>query len=298
MINNKKVAVIVPAYNEEDFITKTVIEIPETIDLIVCVDDRSKDKTYYVMLGLAKKDNRVIVLQTDKNGGIGHAVRTGYARVLNSVDYVAVLPGDNQCDARLITEFVKKCEADGLDCVKGNRFMNGNDTSTMPKNRKVGNILYSLLTRVVSGYYSIFDSQHGFCVIKTEILRRTTIEPIRKDYLFDNSLWIILNSANAKVGEMPSPVRYQGEVSDVKYLKFIKASLGYFLEAFFWRITKKYGVINFVVIALLIAGAFFTTSFLLKNFWFSAYGIIILLWSLFYDYWHDPNKVSELRQAS
>lgn len=297
MINKKKIAVVIPAYNEEDFIQKTVQEIPKTVDKIVCVDDRSKDNTYFSMLSLAKKDSRIIVLQTDKNGGIGHAVRTGMARVLNNVDYVAVLPGDNQCDAGLIVEFVKMCEDQGLGCVKGNRFMNGNDTSTMPKNRKIGNIIYSFLTKIVSGYYSIFDSQHGFCVIRAEILRKTTIDPIRKDYLFDNSLWILLNSVNSRVGEMASPVRYQGEVSDVKYLKFIKSSLGYFLTAFFWRINKKYGEANPVVFMLFAGVTMLVISILYFEIWPALYAVMFFAWALFYDYWNDPNYKFLRKQA-
>ncbi len=290
MIKNKKVAVIVPAYNEENFIRKTVMEIPNQVDVIVCVDDRSKDNTHNVMLGLTKQDLRVRVIQTDKNGGIGHAVRTGFAYIMDKVDYVSVLPGDNQCDARLIADFVTKCEDEKYDCVKGNRFAGGNDTSKMPKNRKIGNIVYSLITKIASGYFSIFDSQHGFCAIRTQTLKKTTIEPIRKDYLFDNSLWIMLNAHGARVGELPSPVRYQGEISDVRYLKFIKASIGYLASAYFWRTKKRYGAINFIYASMIIAAIFLVLTLLYANVWYMAYAAIALLWALFYDYWKDPNR--------
>lgn len=290
MIMNKKVAVVIPAYNEEDFIRQTVMEVPNQVDVIVCVDDRSKDNTYNIMLGLTKQDLRVRVIQTDKNGGIGHAVRTGFSYIMDKVDYVSVLPGDNQCDARLIVDFVMKCEKEQLDCVKGNRFAHNNDTSSMPKTRKLGNMMYSFVTKIVSGYFSIFDSQHGFCAINTNILKKTTVEHIRRDYLFDNSLWIMLNAYGARVGEIRSPVRYQGEVSDIKYLKFIGASVRYFVYAYFWRIRKKYGMINFMYISIVVAAIFLVLGLVFANIWYVAYGVVTLLWALFYDYWRDPNR--------
>ena len=291
MILGKKTAVIIPAYNEQDFIVKTIKGVPAEIDVIVCVDDRSTDATHAVMLARAQKEKRVIVMQTDQNGGIGHAVRTGFSRVIDEVDYVAVLPGDDQCDASLIPKFVQMCEREGYHCVKGNRFMSGNDTTAMPQNRKIGNIVYSMLTKMVSGYYTLFDSQHGFCVIQTTVLKRVAMKSIRRDYLFDNSLWIVLNTVNARIGEMRSPVRYQGEISDVNYVRFVQASIQYFAIAFVWRLFKRYGHIHPVTVALLMSAVLLIYSLWFHNGLLFLYGTIIGMWMFFFDYWCDPNAV-------
>jgi glycosyltransferase involved in cell wall biosynthesis len=294
MIRKKSVAVIVPAYNEENFINKSVLEIPDGVDKIICVDDKSTDGTYEMMLNLAKSDKRITVIQSPTNGGFGKSTKLGITNVLSTVDYVAVLPGDNQCDANLIKKFIEICEDQGYDCCKGNRFLGANDTTSMPTNRKIGNLIYSYIMKVVSGYYTIFDSQHGFCAFRTQKIVTDDLRHIRDDYLFDNSMWILFNTKNATIAEIASPVRYQGEISDINYINFVVRSIKYMTQAILWRLYMKYGLEKMLVALLGIFIYLLTIDKIIDRGILFLHILIIVLWLIFYDYCHDPNKRTKM----
>lgn len=241
MLYKKKIAIVIPAYNEEGFITKTLNSVPSYVDLIICVDDASKDNTFAEMKILSKKDKRIIILKNDVNKGVGYSVKKGFYKVLKvNVDYIIIAPGDNQCDLNKIKEFISICDRDNYDVCRGNRFLNKKDIHKMPIIRRLGNSFYSFITKFVSGYYSMFDFQSSFSAIKVKKIKELDINSLRDDYLFDNSLWINLNIVNARVKEIPSSVIYENEVSDVNYYKYVKSSIGYFIGAFFLRIYEKY----------------------------------------------------------
>lgn len=291
MISGKKVGVIIPAYNEESFILFTLKEVPKGVDIIVCVDDASTDDTYSIMNDASSKDKRIVVVRSAKNSGIGSAFKLGFTHLADKVDYVCVLPGDNQCDGTLIEKFIFECDIQDADCCKGNRFVGGNDISQMPKHRKVGNLVYSYIMKVVSGYYSMFDSQHGFCAIRTRVLLNAGINQIREDYLFDNSLWVVLNSQKSKVVEIQSSARYQGEVSDINYRKFIVATIFYFPRAFIWRLQMRYGYINSILMCIIFSLVFIYSGIIFRDIFLIIWGLALIGWAIFLDYWGDPNAI-------
>ncbi|HEY4694602.1 MAG TPA: glycosyltransferase family 2 protein [Candidatus Nanoarchaeia archaeon] len=256
MLTKKSICLIIPAFNEEGLITKTLQNTPRYVDLVICVDDASHDKTLAQMKIFAKKDKRVLVLSNKINGGVGFSVKRGLTEALKrKADYVVIAAGDNQCDLTKIKDFVTICEEQNYDVCRGNRFLNRKEIRSMPTLRKIGNSLYSFLTKFVSGYYSLFDFQSSFSAIRQEKLKELDLEALRDDYFFDNSLWINLNIVNARVKEIPVPVIYEDEVSDVNYFKFVIASLPFLLGSFLNRIYQKYILILHPVGIFLISGS-------------------------------------------
>ena len=95
MVEGKRVAVVVPAYNEETLVGVTVAGIPEYVDRIYVVDDRSTDGTVAAVRQLA--DPRLELIVREHNGGVGAAIVTGYKRALEErIDVTAVMAADNQ----------------------------------------------------------------------------------------------------------------------------------------------------------------------------------------------------------
>ena len=99
MYNNKHISVVVPCFNEESQIESVIDGIPDYIDKIVIVDDKSKDNTIEVVNDLKSNDERVILIFHNKNQGVGAAIASGYKWSRdNNIDIAVVMAGDNQMD--------------------------------------------------------------------------------------------------------------------------------------------------------------------------------------------------------
>lgn len=256
MIKRKKVGIVIPAYNEEDFILPTLKNVPSYVDFIVCVNDGSSDKTAVKIVTYKKRDKRVIMLNNIKNRGVGFSVKVGIKELFTkNTDYIVIAAGDNQCDLRIINKFVSICEEHNYDVCRGNRFLNQQELFKMPFGRRIGNSIYSFITKFVSGYYSLFDFQSSYSAIRSKKLKEIEINNLRDDYLFDNSLWINLNIVNAKIKEVSIPIMYGNEISNINYFSFIRRSFSYLLGAFLSRIYKKYILILHPVGIFLISGS-------------------------------------------
>ena len=97
MLAGKRVAVVVPAYDEERLVGETIRGIPEFVDRILVVDDASRDGTSAAAEAVG--DPRVDVLRHERNEGVGAAIATGYRRALDEeIDVTCVMAADNQMD--------------------------------------------------------------------------------------------------------------------------------------------------------------------------------------------------------
>lgn len=167
MDNVQKVLVIVPAYNEEEAIVKTVENIKacnNNYDVLV-VNDGSKDNT----LQEAKK-TKAIVLDLSSNLGIGGAVQTGYIYALkNNYDIAIQVDGDGQHNPVYISEMVKLISEENYDMVIGSRFINktGYKQTFL---RMLGINILSLIIKFLTGK-RIYDTTSGFRAVDKEIIK-------------------------------------------------------------------------------------------------------------------------------
>jgi glycosyltransferase involved in cell wall biosynthesis len=124
MYKNKKISVVIPAYNEEMLIEPTLRSIPDYIDKIYAVDDGSPDNTFELIEEIAEEDRRIIPIKREVNRGVGAAIVTGYKRSLeDGIDIAVVMAGDNQMDPAYILSLVDPIIENRADYTKGNRLM-------------------------------------------------------------------------------------------------------------------------------------------------------------------------------
>ena len=239
MFRRQKICVVVPAYKEEDRIGMVIKTMPEFVDHIVVIDDGSPDKTFEK--ALENGDGRVITIRHHDNRGVGAAIVTGHKKAIElGAEISVVMAGDGQMDPRYLVNLLNAVTEQGYDYAKGNRVLKWGYTQGMPRIRVLGNILLSLLTKVASGYWKIFDPQNGYTAIKTSILRELDLDHLAKGYQFENDMLVHLNIVNARVKDVPIPANYNRQLSKIKLYKFIPETSFFLINRFFYRVYKKY----------------------------------------------------------
>ena len=119
MINNKKIAIVIPCYKVERHIASVIAAIPQVVDFIITVDDCSPDNTYNVIKAL--NNSKVILVQNSKNLGVGGAVVYGYQLAIDlGVEIIVKIDGDDQMDLSLLNNFIEPLLLGNADYAKGN----------------------------------------------------------------------------------------------------------------------------------------------------------------------------------
>jgi glycosyltransferase involved in cell wall biosynthesis len=245
MLDGKSVAVVIPAFNEERLIGDTVAGIPPFVDRIYVVDDASRDRTAERVKLI--EDGRVLLLEHERNLGVGGAILTGYERALTErIDVTCVMAADNQMDPAELESLVRPVAGGEVDYAKANRLTSGQAWELIPRTRYLGNALLSLLTKIASGYWHIADSQAGYTALGLETLRRLDLPRIYRRYGFPNDMLVHLNVVNARVRDIPSrPIYGVGERSGIKIRKVVPRISWLLVKGFFWRLREKYVIRDF-----------------------------------------------------
>ena len=247
MIEGKRVAVVVPAHNEEDLLPVTLASIPSFVDRIVVVDDASRDATAERARTAAAADPRVEVVVRERNGGVGAAIVTGYKRALaERVDVTCVMAADNQMDPDDLEGLVLPVARGEVDYAKANRLFTGQAWELIPRNRYLGNAVLSLLTKIASGYWHVADSQSGFTALSLPMLEQLDLDRIYTRYGFPNDMLVHLNVWNARVRDVPSrPVYGVGERSGIRLHRVVPSISLLLFKGFWWRLWQKYVIRDF-----------------------------------------------------
>jgi glycosyltransferase involved in cell wall biosynthesis len=250
MFENRRVAVVVPAYNEEKLIDRVLDTMPSFVDRVIVVDDASTDGTAAVLAAaMQRMSGRLRVVHHPKNGGVGAAIITGYRLAVEEAqgnDLVVVMAGDAQMDPadlpRLLTPLVR----DQAYYTKGNRLFTGQAWRIIPRYRYLGNAVLSLLTKIASGYWHVADSQSGYTAITTEALRVLQLHRLYPRYGFPNHLLVELNNYDFRVRDVPiQPVYNVGEVSGIRLPKVVPTLSWLLVKCYFWRMKEKYIIRDF-----------------------------------------------------
>ncbi|MEA1924687.1 MAG: glycosyltransferase family 2 protein [Candidatus Altiarchaeota archaeon] len=251
MYRDKKVSVVIPAYNEEKLVGRVIETMPLFVDWIIVVDDASTDRTSRVAKSI--RDNRVIVLRHGRNQGVGGAILTGHRKALElGVDISAVMAGDAQMDPQYLPLLLNALIDEDYDYAKGNRFLVRDSLKKMPKIRVLGNAILTFFTKLASGYWHIFDPQNGYTTIKTSVLKNLELDEISRRYEFENDMLINLNMRNYRVKDVAIPALYGNEKSGIRLYSFIPRTSLILMQRFLRRINEKYVLRNFHPIALLL----------------------------------------------
>ena len=245
MLEGKRVAVVIPAYNEEQLIAPTISGVPEFVERIYVVDDRSKDGTVAAVRGL--NDPRVELIEHERNEGVGGAIISGYRRALaERMDVTAVMAADSQMDPGDLEALVAPVARGEVDYAKANRLFTGQAWQLIPRYRYLGNAVLSLLTKIASGYWHVADSQSGYTAVGLPMLELLDLDRIYRRYGFPNDMLVHLNVWNARVRDFPSrPIYGVGERSGIKLRKVVPTISWLLAKGFFWRMLQKYVIRDF-----------------------------------------------------
>jgi glycosyltransferase involved in cell wall biosynthesis len=245
MVEGKRVAVVVPAFQEEQLVAETLHGIPDFVDRVFVVDDASPDAT--APQARAAADARTEVIVHERNGGVGAAIVTGYKRALGeAIDVTCVMAADNQMDPDELISLVEPVARGEVDYAKANRLFTGEAWSVIPRTRYLGNAMLSLLTKIASGYWHVADSQAGYTALGLDALRRLDLDRIYRRYGFPNDILVHLNVTNARVRDVPSrPIYGIGERSGIRLRKVVPRISWLLLKGFFWRMREKYVIRDF-----------------------------------------------------
>ncbi len=247
MYKGKSVCVVVPAHNESGQISRVIETMPDYVDHIVVVDDKSTDDTVDQVKAYQTEDERVVLIAHERNQGVGGAIASGYKWAHAArIDLTAVMAGDGQMDPADLPALLDPVAADAADYSKGNRLITGEAYQKIPKVRYFGNAFLSLLTKIASGYWHIADSQSGYTVINRRALALIDWDRMYPSYGQPNDILIRLNIYNLRVRDVPvEPVYNVGEKSGIRIRKVIFTISWLLIRMFFWRMKEKYIIRNF-----------------------------------------------------
>jgi dolichol-phosphate mannosyltransferase len=131
---------------------------------------------------------------------VGGAVMTGYrAAIADGAAVIVKVDGDGQMDRSLIPAFVAPILAGEADYTKGNRFFDLEQIGSMPPMRLFGNAVLSLMTKLSSGYWDLFDPTNGYTAIHADAARHLPFHKISKRYFFETDMLFRLNTLRAAV---------------------------------------------------------------------------------------------------
>ncbi|QLK26710.1 glycosyltransferase family 2 protein [Natrinema zhouii] len=267
MYKGKRIGVVVTAYDEASFVGRVIETVPDFVDRIYAIDDRSPDESWQVIQRVAERvnaeaesdgvervvavtdggdDRRVVPIRHEENRGYGAAVKTGYRRATEEgMDVVAVMNGDGQMDPTILDRIIDPVVTGEADYAKGNRLLRPEDRGDMSTFRFVGNAILTGLSKFASGYWSIGDPQNGYTAISRDAIERLDLEAITDQYGFLNHLLTHLNVAGCRVTDVPMTAVYGDEESSIRYVPFVRFVSLLLLRSFCWRLKTRYVVRSF-----------------------------------------------------
>jgi glycosyltransferase involved in cell wall biosynthesis len=240
MVNNKKIAVVLPAYNAEKTLLKTYSEIPfEIVDFILLVDDASTDNTKDLAL-----KNGINVIAHLKNKGYGGNQKTCYTEALNlGADIIVMLHPDYQYTPKLISAIVNMITSGEFDVVLASRILGGGALSGgMPLYKYIANRGLTFFQNILLGT-KISEYHTGYRAYKRECLEVIPFQNNSDDFVFDNEFLSQIIYQKFRVGEVTCPTKYFKEASSINFLRSIKYGIGCVKIAIEFRL-NKIGVIQ------------------------------------------------------
>ena len=231
MMKKKKIVVIMPAYNAEKTLKRTVNDItPGVVDKIILVDDGSNDKTVV----LAKKLG-IKTFVHPQNRGYGGNQKTCYTLAINeNPDIIVMIHPDYQYDSSLTGELVRPIVDGRFDVMLGSRIRTRKEAldGGMPLYKYISNRFLTVLANIVLGQ-NLSEYHTGFRAFNNKVIKKLPFHKYSDDFVFDLQILIDSISKKFRIGEISVPVRYFPEASSVGFLKSVK----YGIESVF-AITK------------------------------------------------------------
>ncbi len=222
MINGKKVIVVLPAYNAEKTLKRTIQEIPSTVDDCILVDDNSTDRTATLAARLGLQVHR-----HEQNRGYGGNQKTCYRAALDAgADIVVMVHPDYQYSPLLVEPMANMIAYGLYDIVLASRILGGGALKGgMPRHKYVSNRALTLIQNLALGA-KLSEYHTGFRAYSRDLLLSLPLEANSDDFVFDNQLLAQCIYLGARVGELSCPTRYFPEASSINLRRSIVYGLG------------------------------------------------------------------------
>ena len=216
-----RIAVVIPCFRVTRHIAGVILAMPGIVWRIYVIDDACPDGSGKFVEEHVS-DHRVRVLYHSQNQGVGGAVMTGYqAAIADGADVIVKVDGDGQMDPSLIPSFVEPILSGEADYTKGNRFYDLEEIRNMPRIRLFGNAVLSLMTKLSSGYWDLFDPTNGYTAIHADVAKHLPFDKISQRFFFETDILFRLNTLRAVVVDVPMNAKYGDEVSNLKIANII-----------------------------------------------------------------------------
>jgi len=212
---------------------------------LVLHEKHKEEHKFYLPSEVINKDpenEKVILINHLKNGGVGASIATGYKWCKDhDIDCTSVMAGDGQMDPAELEGICLPVVEENIDYVKGNRLIHRSAWLVIPKVRFFGNSILSILTKIASGYWNVSDTQTGYTALSNSALNGIELHKIYKSYGMPNDMLVKLNIAMCTLREVEiKPVYDVGEQSKMKIFKVIPRVSWLLLKSFFKRLWVKY----------------------------------------------------------
>jgi glycosyltransferase involved in cell wall biosynthesis len=231
----KKVVIVLPAYNAEKTLMRTLAEIPDEYKNIILVDDGSTDQT----VSRAKSAGLYVVCH-NINLGYGANQKTCFKEaLLKGADIVVLLHPDHQYDATVIPTLIQPINEGKADAVFGSRMLGGKPLEGgMPWWKYNANILLTSLANLVFRRY-LTEIHSGFRAYSRKYLETIKYEDNSNDFVFDTQIIAQGMSNGLFFEEVPITTRYFPEASSINFWKSVKYGSGILWTLFLYELHMK-----------------------------------------------------------
>lgn len=244
MIDNKKIIVVMPAYNAAKTVEQTFKEIPfNIVDEVILVDDHSKDETFDV----AKKLGIHTVIRHDINKGYGGNQKTCYEAALkNGADIVVMLHPDYQYTPLLLEAMIYPIARGLFPVMLGSRILGkGALRGGMPMYKYIANRFLTFFQNVMMGQ-KLAEYHTGYRAFSKEILERLPLHKNSDDFVFDNEMLGQIAYAGYEMGEVTCPTKYFDDASSINFKRSVQYGLGVLRVSLSYRI-QRWGLAKFEI---------------------------------------------------
>jgi glycosyltransferase involved in cell wall biosynthesis len=245
MFREHRIALVIPAHNEERLIARTLAHVPDFIDSIIVVDDASTDGTPAIVKNCAASDRRIEIVSHSSNRGPGGAIVTGYKKALEGTADIAVsCDGDCQMPLEQMSNLLEPLVSGKADYVRGNRFLSLLERRSilprqMPRARLVGNLVLTAATRLATGY-TMGDVVNGFSAISRYALERVDWDKAWPGYGYPIDFLIRFSQVGLRVADVPQRTIYlAGErQSQIKVIPYFRGVLPILARGLYARLVR------------------------------------------------------------